>query len=488
MLRTTSLLGGIGVFGIGIGLALAVVGGTLRVVLADAMGSPWRGVWLMVLGLAALGVLLAQVGERLDEREDTSRSVTGLSDGSLENVLREVRQRLRAQLARPPEDATEILDHILYGATKVAASDIHLAPSDRGLGVTLRVDGQLIQLVVVPRELGQLITNRIKVLAALRLETRAMAQDGRISRTIAGTSLDVRVSVLPTNLGERVVLRLVPSVGKYASLTQLGLDPGLVSAFQGLLERPQGVIFVTGPVGSGKSTTLYSSLAHIHNTRGERTALVTLEDPIEQRLDFLTQTPVNLRGGITFAASLRSVLRQDPNVLMVGEIRDRETAEVATQAGLTGHLILTTVHANDALGAFTRLLELGVSAYALGSASLGSVSQRLVRTLCPTCRRQEPVSAEWCRRILDLGGELPDADYFTAQGCGHCENQGYLGRHPIAELVMVDEAVRAAIAAGLPRSEFEVIRQQPHAGLLRAGLLRAATGETSLSEVLRVCA
>jgi general secretion pathway protein E len=395
---------------------------------------------------------------------------------------------LNSELARAGEDATEFLDQLLYGAAKAAASDIHLAPNVRGLNVTIRVDGQLIDLAVLPGDTGRLVVNRIKVLAALRLETRAMAQDGRISRAVAGLSLDVRVSVLPTNLGERVVLRLVPSQGKYASLSELGLGPELANAFEQLLDRPQGIIFVTGPVGSGKSTTLYSALAHIHQTRGERTALVTLEDPIEQRLDFLTQTPVNLRGGITFAGSLRSVLRQDPNVLMLGEIRDRETAEVATQAGLTGHLILTTVHANDAIGAFTRLLELGVSAYALGSASLGSLSQRLVRTLCPVCKRIALPSSVQTRRIAELGGVLPEAHYFDAQGCEQCGNQGYLGRHPIAELVTVSAEVRTAIADGLPNASLEAIRAQPFAGLLRAGLARAAAGETTLSEVLRVCA
>lgn len=478
---------GFGIMTAGAGVATAALGNGIETVAPLALDGVGRLLLESAGGLSALGLACGQLDAWLSRRARVDLAVESLQDGKVDALLREIRKRVRALVDSGVEDATPMVDEILYGAAKVRASDVHLAPGARGFSVTLRVQGQLVQLAVLPADVGRAVVNRVKVLAALRLETRALAQDGRISRTIAEARLELRVSVLPTHLGERVVLRLVPSNSGFSTLKELGLVDDFITALQGLLDRPQGLVFVTGPVGSGKSTTLYSSLLHIHQSRGQRTALVTLEDPIEQKLDFLTQTPVNVRGGLTFAESLRSVLRQDPNVLMIGEIRDRETAEIAVQAGLTGHLILTTVHANDALGAFTRLLELGVSPYALASASLGSVSQRLVRTLCPDCRAQTAPSSEHLARLAALGLPLPAATYYEPKGCSACEQQGYVGRQPIAELVNVDSGVRSAIAAAEPHADLELPQRQPLVGLLRAGLARAAAGETSLSEVFRVC-
>jgi general secretion pathway protein E len=438
--------------------------------------------------LVGFAISFQRLGAWLGGKAKQLPDVMPLAQASQSALLVEIKKRVQRSIQTAGEDATELLDQVLYGAARLGASDVHLTPTERALVVTLRVDGQIIQLATFTPSLGRLVTNRVKVLALLRLESRAMPQDGRMSRQLADVRLELRVSVLPTESGERVVLRLVPSASAYASLQELGFEPQLVNAFQELLGRPQGLLFVTGPVGNGKSTTLYSSLLHIHETRGQSTALVTLEDPIEQKLAFLTQTPVNQRGGLTFADSLRSVLRQDPNVLMVGEIRDRETAEIATQAGLTGHLILTTVHANDALGAFTRLLELGASGSALASAAVGSVSQRLVRCLCVECRKYTLASESQRSRFGELGIDIPeDAGFYEAVGCLTCAGHGYLGRKPIAELVVADSAVRAAIASGTV-TDPSLLERQALAGLARAGLRCAAGGTTSLGEVMRVCA
>jgi general secretion pathway protein E len=283
------------------------------------------------------------------------------------------------------------------------------------------------------------------------------------------------------------VLRLVRGSTRVPRLDGLGFSPEVASQLRQLLSKPQGLLFVTGPVGSGKTTTLYSLLEHISETRGRTTTLVSLEDPIEIELGFATQTQMHRKAGMTFASVLRSVLRQDPNVLMVGEVRDQETAEIAMQAGLTGHLILTTVHGEGATGPFARLIDMGIEPFVLASATLGSLSQRLVRTLCTACRRQVDPDPLHRERFARLGVEIAAGTYYEPVGCPFCEQQGFTGRTPIAELLVMDGPLRESVNARVPSAD--LYQQAVRIGmtpLIRDGLVRAEQGMTSLGEVLRV--
>jgi general secretion pathway protein E len=380
-----------------------------------------------------------------------------------------------------------LIESLLSTAMALEASDVHLSPLSRGLQISIRVHGGIYQVDTLPKEASALVANRLKVLAKLDLHVRDVPQDGRLVLSLAGRTLEARISTLPTEGGERLVLRLVQGSRAIPGLSQLGFTRETEDQLAQLLARPQGLIFVTGPVGSGKSTTLYASLAHIARTRGDTTNIVTLEDPIELRLPFATQTQINHRTNLTFASVLRSVMRQDPNVLMVGEIRDRVTAEIAMQASLTGHLLLTTVHADDAIGPIGRLMEMGVEPFALSGSIAGSLSQRLVRLLCPNCRRSSPLSAQLIDRFGRLGMTLPEAEYFEADGCERCDHQGYVGRGVISELLVADASLRQQLHEG---ASMEALRRGAIARglvpLVEDGLRRALHGDTTLAEILRV--
>jgi general secretion pathway protein E len=355
------------------------------------------------------------------------------------------------------------------------------------MDITFRVHGNLYQVASVSAELAPRLTTRVKVLARLDTHIRGVPQDGRMVMPSGEGTLEARVSSLPTEQGERVVMRLVRGSQTIPEVAQLGFAPAIETKVVELLAKPQGLIFVTGPVGSGKTTTLYSSLHHIKQTRGATTSIVTLEDPIELQLSFATQTQMHKKSGMTFPATLRSVLRQDPNVLMLGEIRDRETAEIAIQAALTGHLILTTVHADSASGPFARLTDLGVEPYLLASATIGALSQRLVRTLCTACRAARDPEPIVLDKLAALGAPLPPGTYYEPTGCDYCEGHGYTGRAVISELLLVDAETRQAVHERQPTRAIE--EQAVARGmkpLVHEGVERARRGETSLSEVLRV--
>jgi general secretion pathway protein E len=305
--------------------------------------------------------------------------------------------------------------------------------------------------------------------------------------TSDGILVEARVSTLPTETGERIVLRFVRGALDVPDIDSLGFSPGVITGLKELLVRPQGILFLTAPVGSGKTTTLYAALSYIARTRGSTTSLVTLEDPIELELPFATQTQMHPKAGMTFASTLRSVLRQDPNVLMVGEIRDHETADITMQAGLTGHLILTTVHGDSAAGPFARIIDMNVEPFIIASASIGCLSQRLVRTLCIHCRKESPPEPLVKERFERLGAPIPDGEYFDPAGCEYCEGMGYTGRTPIAELLTVDTTIRGAIGQRRTTKELhDLASSHGMVPILHDGIARARAGETSLAEVLRV--
>ncbi|QHM70224.1 type II secretion system ATPase GspE [Mixta intestinalis] len=366
-----------------------------------------------------------------------------------------------------------LINAMLGEAIKEGASDIHIETFERYLSIRFRIDGVLREILQPQRRLAALLVSRIKVMAKLDIAEKRIPQDGRIALRIGGRAIDVRVSTLPANHGERVVLRLLDKNSIQLNLQALGMSPALYQQTTSLLAQPHGIILVTGPTGSGKSTTLYAALSQLNSK--ERNIL-TVEDPVEYDLPGIGQTQVNSKVDMTFARGLRAILRQDPDVVMVGEIRDSETAAIAVQASLTGHLVLSTLHTNSAAGAITRLRDMGVEPFLLATSLLGVMAQRLVRILCPACRYPT---------TTDEGGLLPAGhQIFRPRGCPACNFTGYRGRTAIHELLLVDDALRSAILHG--EDEVSLAQHLNGATLCQNGLERVLAGVTSLEEVTRV--
>jgi len=359
-----------------------------------------------------------------------------------------------------------MLNALLTQAAKDGASDIHIEPYERSSSVRFRVDGTLREVVQPNRALHAALISRLKIMAELDIAEKRLPQDGRISLRIGGRAIDVRVSTLPSAHGERAVLRLLDKSESKFTLEGLGMDGQVLSAFKRLVQQPHGIVLVTGPTGSGKTTSLYASLQTVDTST---TNVLTVEDPIEYELPGIGQTQVNSKIDLTFAKALRAILRQDPDVIMIGEIRDYETAQIAIQASLTGHLVLATLHTNDAPSAVTRLTDMGVEPFLLSSSLLGVLAQRLVRRLCPVCKRQDG-EGRW-----------------HPVGCEACGNTGYKGRTGVYELMVADDAVRSLIHNRAAESELLAAAQAAGLRSMREDGERLITaGVTSLEEVLRV--
>lgn len=374
-----------------------------------------------------------------------------------------------------------LINALLSEAVKDGASDIHVEPFESRLTVRFRVDGVLREVLAPPRAIAPLLASRIKVMAKLDIAEKRLPQDGRISIRIAGRPVDVRVSTIPSGHGERVVMRLLDKQAGRLDLKQLGLLPQAHQTFANLIRKPHGIILVTGPTGSGKTTTLYAGLGEI-NDRSRN--IMTVEDPIEYYIDGIGQTQVNTKVDMSFARGLRAILRQDPDVVMVGEIRDLETAEIAVQSSLTGHLVLSTLHTNSAVGAVARLRDMGVEPFLLASSLIGLMAQRLVRTLCPHCKIAEPATEPECD-LLGADFNNPPTIYH-AKGCEECRHTGYLGRSGIHELAEVDETMRTMIHDGASEQALEMHARKRSAGIRQSGIEKVRRGETTLEEVLRV--
>ncbi len=395
-----------------------------------------------------------------------------------------------AQAVSEPEDLLEseddapiirLINALLTESIKLNASDIHIEPYENRLTVRFRVDGVLREVLSPSRALMPLIVSRIKVLAKLDIAEKRLPQDGRISLRLAGRAVDVRVSTLPSGHGERVVMRLLDKQAGRLDLEQLGMDSKTLAGIDKLIHKPHGIILVTGPTGSGKTTTLYAALSRI-NSR-ERN-IMTVEDPIEYYLDGIGQTQVNTKVDMTFARGLRAILRQDPDVVMVGEIRDLETADIAVQASLTGHLVLSTLHTNSAVGAIARLRDMGVEPFLLSSSIIGLMAQRLVRTLCKQCRAPyEPDARE--RELLRIP-EGSAATLYRAKGCEACSNSGYRGRSGIYEFISVDDAMRTLIHDGASEQGLEVHARRSSPSINDDGRVKVLDGTTTIEEMLRV--
>jgi general secretion pathway protein E len=395
-----------------------------------------------------------------------------------------------AQELSEPEDLLEsaddapiirLINALLTQAIKENASDIHIEPFEQRLVVRFRVDGVLREVLEPRRVLAPLIASRIKVMAKLDIAEKRLPQDGRISLRIAGRAVDVRVSTIPTGQGERVVLRLLDKQAGRLVLEQLGMEAKTLQRMDHLIHRPHGIILVTGPTGSGKTTTLYAALARINNKKRN---IMTVEDPIEYYIDGIGQTQVNTKVEMTFARGLRAILRQDPDVVMVGEIRDVETAQIAVQASLTGHLVLSTLHTNSAVGAVTRLRDMGVEPFLLSSTLLGVLAQRLVRRLCPHCKKPYTANTKDCQAFgFDLNN--PPTLYHGA-GCDKCNYQGYVGRTGIYELVEIDDDMRTMIHDGSGEHEIEAHARKSSPSIGQDGIRLVLEGKTSMEEVMRV--
>jgi general secretion pathway protein E len=373
---------------------------------------------------------------------------------------------------------------LLRDAVKSRASDIHIESYERHVSVRNRIDGLLYKKVEAPKHAQSSIVARVKIMAGLNIAEKRLPQDGRIRRKIAGKDIDVRVSTIPTAHGERIVMRILDRSNVILRLEDLGFSNENLDNFNHLINRPHGIILVSGPTGSGKTTTLYAALSRINSPDIN---ILTVEDPVEYQLAGVGQMQVQSKIDLTFANGLRAFLRQDPDVIMVGEIRDRETAEIAIQASLTGHLVLSTVHTNDAPGAVTRLVDMGVEPFLVSSTLVGVLAQRLVRNLCPECKTPyEPTAEEMIQLRLD---PQPGLTFYREVGCSKCLETGYRGRSGIYELLLIDDDVRALI---LKNVDAGTIRKTATAhgmkSLLMDGVRRVMAGQTTMEEVLRVAA
>ncbi|KRT55774.1 type II secretion system protein E [endosymbiont of Ridgeia piscesae] len=375
-----------------------------------------------------------------------------------------------------------LINALFTEAIKEEASDIHIEPYEHRLVVRFRVDGLLREVLHPPRNVAPYLISRIKVMAQLDIAEKRVPQDGRISLKVGNRPVDVRVSTLPSSYGERVVLRLLDKQAGKLDLSQLGMQPAMLQQIDpDVIKRPHGIFLVTGPTGSGKTTTLYATLTRL-NTQTRN--IVTVEDPIEYNLDGIGQTQVNTKVDLTFARGLRAILRQDPDVVMVGEIRDLETAQIAVQASLTGHMVMSSLHTNTAIGSIARLRDMGVEPFLLSSSLLAVLSQRLVRTLCQHCKKPgTPTQQE--RKLLGLSDDQ-EATIYTAEGCEHCRNQGYLGRTGIYELILVDETLRHLIHKG--EGELEMLEhvRKSCSSIRQDGMRRVLEGDTTIDEIIRV--
>lgn len=374
-----------------------------------------------------------------------------------------------------------LINAILSQAVREKVSDIHIEPFEDRVAVRFRVDGVLNEVLSPKPELASVLVSRLKVMAKLDIAEKRLPQDGRISVRNAGNGVDIRMSTIPSAYGERVVLRLLDQAAGQLQLSQLAMSDNVYDVFVQSLRRPHGIILVTGPTGSGKTTTLYAGLTHI-NDRSRN--ILTIEDPVEYLLPGVGQTQVNTKVDMTFARGLRAILRQDPDVVMVGEIRDSETASIAVQASLTGHLVLSTLHTNTAIGAITRLQDMGVEPFLLSSSLEMVMAQRLVRLLCPHCRQEHAPTQSECER-LNISA---DDKIYQASGCDKCNHTGYRGRTAIYEIIPVDAKLRQLIHEGVGEQEMLAHVRKTSPALMADGRRRVLAGDTSLEEVLRVTA
>lgn len=420
----------------------------------------------------------------------------GASGGNLDSSFDEVIQNIESQKPKKTEKTSseklkqlsaetpvvKLVDLFIAQAILDGASDIHIEPEEKSLQVRFRVDGILRENLNPPKHLQAAIISRIKILAEMDIAESRIPQDGRFQVTLSDREIDLRVSTLPTVYGENVVMRILDKAALMLDLDMLDFEPGIFDRFKDMLSSSYGVILVCGPTGSGKTTTLYSALNSINVPEKK---IVTIEDPVEYRLQRIRQCQVNVKAGLTFAIGLRSILRQDPDIIMVGEIRDKETAKIAVESALTGHLVLSTIHTNDAPGGITRLTEMGIEPFLTASATVGVMAQRLVRRLCEECKEKYTPSPTVLQSIGYSENDKPE--FYQPMGCFQCKNSGYKGRLGIYELMLINEEIRELILERSSTAKIKRLACKTGMKTLRQDALRRAQkGQTSLAEVFRV--
>jgi len=392
-------------------------------------------------------------------------------------------EEFEAELRNEKTPAVRLVSAILSAAATKKASDVHIEPQALGTVVRVRVDGVLRELTHVPNELQTSLVSRIKILSDMDIAERRVPQDGRFLVRIADKNMDLRVSTLPTHYGEKVAIRLLDPTATRVKFTDLGFSEDIAKALTTILGMPQGMVLVTGPTGSGKSTTLYSGINFL---RSPNINIITVEDPVEYKIEEINQVQVNPKAGLTFSNCLRSILRQDPNVIMVGEVRDVETAEIALRASQTGHLVLSSLHTNDAVSAITRLIDLGIPPFLIASSVTAVIAQRLVRKLC-TCRDEAPMTNDYAQRLLAAGIVDFESKMYQPVGCQRCDDAGYKGRIGIYEMLIVDEQVRGSIRTGIRDDEVRNLARSGGMRLMQEDALeKVKQGITTLDEVMRV--
>jgi type IV pilus assembly protein PilB len=416
------------------------------------------------------------------EAASGSQEMEFISSSTRQNN-RDAIEEIQVELMQRRTPAVRIVSDIILAAMDKKASDIHIEPQANGIDVRLRVDGVLRDLRQIPRELQNSLLSRIKILSDMDIAERRAPQDGRFLVKMPGHQLDMRVSSLPTQYGEKIVLRLLESDSPMQSLSDLGMDPELEQKFLKLLAMPQGTLLVVGPTGSGKSTTLYSAINHL---RKPSVNIITVEDPVEYVLPGINQVHVNTKAGLTFATCLKSILRQDPNIIMVGEIRDRETAEICMKSAQTGHLVLSSLHTNDSISAIIRLLDLDIPGYLIAASVTGIMAQRLVRKLC-VCHSRVPADADYVNRMLAAGASHAPEWRGLPVGCPSCDNTGYKGRIGVYELLILDEGVKDLVRTTARSEEIrDWVRGQGMTLMQEDALLKVDRVQTTLEEIQRV--
>ncbi len=407
------------------------------------------------------------------------------ADGNQEDLPAEdIEADISGEAAATQAPVIRFVDLLLSQAVKSRASDIHIEPQERSMSIRMRIDGLLRDMVPPSRKMQAAVVTRIKILAEMDIAERRLPQDGRFKIKTSGKKIDVRTSIIPTIYGEKVVMRILDASAVNHDIDQLGFEPELLKDFKAILKQPHGIIIVTGPTGSGKSTTLYSVLNYLKDPSKN---ITTVEDPVEYRLGGINQVQVKPEIELDFASCLRSILRQDPDIILIGEIRDKETVEIAIKASLTGHLVLSTFHTNDAPGAISRLAYMGIEPYLLASSLNLIVAQRLVRKICTHCKEPVDLSPEVIKRLNIDPDKAKDAVFYHGKGCKVCGGTGYHGRLPIFEFLVLDNEIREKIIDRASEAQIRTLaRQNQYGGLLESGVNKMLLGLTTAEEVLSV--
>ena len=468
-------------------LPIQVESGTVRVVVNNPLNIPVLNILSSYFGGMEVVLLLGRK-EEIRTAVDrlygaAAREAEALSDGMVVDGFEEDLEHLKGLAQEAP--IVRLVNVLISRSLDMRASDIHFEPFERHFQVRCRVDGVLFDLDQPQKNMQAAIISRLKLMANLNIAERRLPQDGKIKLRFGNREVDIRVSTVPTIYGESIVLRLLAQESVEYSMESLGMDPEHLEYISEIIERPFGMILVTGPTGSGKTTSLYGVLRRLNSVTRK---ILTVEDPVEYQIDGINQIQVKPQINLTFATALRSLVRQDPDVLLIGEIRDKETAEIAIESSLTGHLVLSTLHTNDAPGAITRLKDIGIESFLLADSLLTVFAQRLVRTLCPHCR--EPYEARDVdrARLVQVLPDLPSSvTLYTNKGCDRCGHTGFRGRQGIFEILPVNEDIRSAIVAGKSAAEIaRIAYEQGYRPLLHHGYRKVVAGLTTLSEILRV--